>query len=115
MHQMPGGAWLLDTPGMRELQLVDVKTGLDDVFDEISVLAQSCRFFDCGHTNEPGCKVQKAIETGKVDKERYKRWRKLVREEAINNATIAERRAHDKSLGRMYKSIINEKKAKKGN
>jgi len=115
MHQMPGGAWLLDTPGMRELQLIDVKTGLDDVFDEISVLAQNCRFFDCGHTNEPGCKVQKAIEGGEIDEKRFKRWRKLVREEANNNATIAERRAHDKSLGRMYKSIINEKKAKKGN
>ena len=113
MHQMPDGAWLLDTPGMRELQLVDVKTGLDDVFDEISTLAQACRFADCGHTNEPGCKIQKAIESGKIDKERFKRWRKLAREDAINKATIAERRARDKSLGRMYKKIINDKNAKK--
>lgn len=113
MHQMPGGAWLLDTPGMRELQLVDVKTGLDDVFDEISTLAQHCRFADCSHANEPGCKVQEAIETGKIDKERYIRWCKLVREEALNKASIAERRARDKSFGRMYKKIINEKNAKK--
>ncbi len=113
MHQVPGGAWLLDTPGMRELQLVDVKTGLDDVFDEISTLGQDCRFADCGHTNEPGCKIQAAIDSGKIDKERLSRWRKLAREEALNKATIAERRARDKSFGRMCKNAINEKNAKK--
>ncbi len=113
MHQMPGGAWLLDTPGMRELQLIDVKTGLDDVFEEISTLAQDCRFTDCSHSNEPGCKVQTAIKAGRIDEERFKRWGKLVREEALNKATIAERRARDKSLGRMYKKIINEKNAEK--
>jgi len=113
MHQMPGGAWLLDTPGIRELQLVDVKTGLDDVFEEISTLAQGCRFNDCSHSNEPGCKVQTAIKAGRIDEERFKRWGKLVREEALNKATIAERRARDKSLGRMYKKIINEKNAEK--
>lgn len=113
MHQVPGGAWLLDTPGMRELQLVDVKAGLDDVFDEISKLAQDCRFTDCGHTNEPGCKIQAAIACDEIDKERFNRWRKLAREEALNKSTIAERRARDKSTGRMYKKIIDEKNAKK--
>lgn len=115
MHQMPGGAWLLDTPGMRELQLVDVKTGLDEVFEEISTLARDCRFADCGHTNEPGCKILAAIEDGKIDEDRFKRWCKLAREEAINKSTIAERRARDKSTGRMYKKIISEKNAKKNN
>jgi ribosome biogenesis GTPase len=115
MHQMPGGAWLLDTPGMRELQLVDVKSGLDDVFEEISTLARDCRFADCGHTNEPGCKILAAIEAGKIDKDRFYRWCKLAREEAINKSTIAERRARDKSTGRMYKKIISEKNAKKNN
>ena len=113
MHRIPGGAWLLDTPGMRELQLVDVKTGLDDVFDEISALAQDCRFSDCAHENEPGCSILEAIESGKIDKQRFRRWRKLVREEAINKATIAERRARDKSLARMYKKVLNDKNAKK--
>lgn len=115
MHQMPGGAWLLDTPGMRELQLVDVKTGLDDVFEEISTLARDCRFADCGHTNEPGCKILAAIEDGTIDEDRFKRWSKLAREEAINKSTIAERRARDKSTGRMYKKILSEKNAKKNN
>ena len=110
MHQLPGGAWLLDTPGMRELQLTDVKTGLDDVFAEISVLANSCRFTDCDHVDEPGCRVNEAIEAGEIDQTRLDRWRKLAREEAFNSKSIAERRASDKALGRMYKSIISGKK-----
>jgi ribosome biogenesis GTPase len=113
MHRLPGGAWLLDTPGMRELQLIDVKDGLESVFEEISVLAEECRFSDCSHKSEPGCKIQKAIEAGTIDQYRFDRWQKLVREEALNSATIAERRARDKALGRMYKHILRDKKAKK--
>ena len=109
MHHLPTGAWLLDTPGMRELQLTDVKTGLDDVFAEISSLAETCRFSDCQHEDEPGCSVKNAIETGAIDGQRLKRWRKLVREDALNSASIAERRARDISLGRFYKSVINAK------
>ena len=114
MHRLPGGTWLMDTPGMRELQLTDVKAGLEDVFAEITALAERCRFVDCVHEGEPGCAVQKALDEDEIDQERVKRWRKLVREEALNSATIAERRAADKSFGRMAKNAVNEKKAKKG-
>lgn len=113
MHQLPGGAWLLDTPGMRELQLTGVKTGLDDVFAEISVLANDCRFSDCQHESEPGCMIQKAVHSGDIDQSRLNRWRKLAREDAFNSATIAERRAHDKTFGRMIKQVLCEKEAKK--
>jgi len=114
MHQLPGGAWLLDTPGMRELQLTDVKTGLDDVFAEISVLAETCRFGDCRHEDEPGCRVQAAIESGEIDPERLQRWRKLMREEAFNNTSIAERRSRDRAFGRMDRHVMNEKKSRRG-
>ena len=113
MHQLPGGAWLLDTPGMRELQLTDVKTGLDDVFAEIAALANHCRFTDCDHDDEPGCRVNEAIEAGEIDQTRLGRWRKLTREEAFNRTSIAERRANDKALGRMYKDIISAKKSRR--
>lgn len=113
MHRLPGGAWLLDTPGMRELQLTGVRSGLDDVFEEISQLAGFCRFTDCQHENEPGCAVQKAILSGDIDQPRLQRWRKLVREDAKNNASIAQRRAQDKAQGRLYKSIIEQKKSQK--
>lgn len=113
MHHLPGGAWLLDTPGMRELKLTGVKTGLDDVFAEISALAEDCRFSDCQHENEPGCMVQEAIRGGEIDRSRLDRWRKLAREDAFNSATIAERKARDKAFGRLIKRVISEKKAQK--
>lgn len=114
MHQLPGGAWLVDTPGMRELQLTDVRSGLDDVFAEITELARKCRFADCTHNAEPGCAVLAAVENSEVDVDRVTRWRKLVREEAHNRESIAERRARDKSTGKLYKTIISETQRKKG-
>jgi len=110
IFRLPGGAWLLDTPGMRELQLTDVQAGIDDVFAEISALAEDCKFADCIHESEPGCAVQKAIDTGDIEAARVNRWRKLMREEAHNRESIAERRARDRSLGKLYKTVINEKK-----
>jgi len=85
MHHLPGGAWLLDTPGMRELQLTDVRTGLDDVFAEITQLAATCRFVDCKHETEPGCAIRRAIDDDEIDIERLNRWRKLIKEEAYNS------------------------------
>ena len=114
MHQLPGGAWLIDTPGMRELQLTDVQAGLSDVFSEVAALGQMCRFADCTHESEPGCAVLAAVESGDVDADRVRRWRKLAREEAHNRESLAERRARDKSTGRLYKSIISESHRKKG-
>jgi ribosome biogenesis GTPase len=113
MHYLSGGAWLLDTPGMRELQLTDVRSGLEDVFAEITALGERCRFADCAHDGEPGCAVQQAVADDEIDTDRVKRWRKLVREAAVNSATIAERRAYDKSFGRMTKNAVSEKQAKK--
>lgn len=111
LFRLPGGAWLLDTPGMRELQLTDVQSGIDDVFAEISALAEACRFADCAHEAEPGCAVQAAVVRGDIDPSRVKRWRKLVREEALNRESIADRRARGRSLGKLYKSVIDEKKS----
>jgi len=104
----------MDTPGMRELQLTDVRAGLDDVFSEIAEFAKNCRFADCTHNAEPGCAVHAAIESGEVDEGRVSRWRKLVREEAHNRESIAERRARDKSTGKLYKTIISETQKTKG-
>jgi ribosome biogenesis GTPase len=114
MHRLPHGGWLIDTPGMRELQLVDVGDALDDVFAEVVALAGSCRFTDCAHEAEPGCAVQAAIADGALDPERLRRYRKLQSEDRRNSESIAERRARDKSLGKLYKSVLSEKKSEKG-
>ncbi|HNP35651.1 MAG TPA: ribosome small subunit-dependent GTPase A [Woeseiaceae bacterium] len=105
MHSLPAGGWLIDTPGMRELQLVDVTAGLSDAFAEIAELADECRFDDCRHEAEPGCAVRAAIENGTLDEGRLRRYRKLVSENRRNSQTAAERRSRDRSLSKLYKSI----------
>lgn len=78
---LPGGGLLLDTPGMRELQLLDDE-GLDTVFADVAALAGRCRFRDCRHDGEPGCAVKQAVESGELDAERLEHYRKLEREAA---------------------------------
>ncbi len=105
MHRLPGGGWLVDTPGMRELQLVDVEEALDEVFADIAAAAKRCRFADCLHEAEPGCAVLAAIAAGEIDAGRLHRFRKLMLEDRRNTETVAERRSRDKQLGKLYKSI----------
>ncbi len=76
---LPGGGLLLDTPGMRELEVVD-EDGLDIVFDDITALADQCRFRDCGHVAEPGCAVLAAVAAGRLHPERLDSYHKLQRE-----------------------------------
>jgi ribosome biogenesis GTPase len=75
--RLPGGALLLDTPGMRELQLFDVDAGLDHTFSEIRELANGCRFRDCAHDAEPGCAVKVAVDDGRLPPERLASYHKL--------------------------------------
>jgi ribosome biogenesis GTPase / thiamine phosphate phosphatase len=79
--ELPGGGLVIDTPGLRELQLWDVGTaGLDTTFADLEELAADCRFGDCSHTHEPGCAVLAALETGELLRDRFDSWRKLQRE-----------------------------------
>jgi ribosome biogenesis GTPase len=114
MYRLPDGGWLIDTPGMRELQLVDVSDALDEVFGDITDLAGRCRFADCSHATEPGCAVLLAIEQGELEADRLRRYQKLQSEDRRNSATLAERRSRDKSLGKMYKTVMAEKRQDKG-
>jgi ribosome biogenesis GTPase len=77
---LPSGALLLDTPGMRELQLWGEDSGVDGAFPDIAGLARQCRFRDCAHEGEPGCAVLAALESGELDPARLASWRKLKRE-----------------------------------
>jgi ribosome biogenesis GTPase len=75
---LPGGAILVDTPGLRELQVWE--GDLDSAFADIAELATQCRFNDCAHTSEPDCAVREALETGVLDDERWRNYLKLQRE-----------------------------------
>jgi len=77
---LPGGALLLDTPGMRELQLYADEEALDTAFADVAELAAECRFSDCTHDHEPGCAVQAALADGRLAPERWESYRKLQAE-----------------------------------
>lgn len=92
MHRLEGGGWLMDTPGMRELQLSEVASGIADVFDDIVQLALECRFSNCAHEGEAGCAIKAAVAQGTLDPMRFDRWRKLADEESTNSASRSTRR-----------------------
>jgi ribosome biogenesis GTPase len=78
--QLPGGALLVDTPGLRELQLWDADEGVHEAFADVDELAAGCRFNDCSHTREPGCAVHAAIDQGRLELSRLQSYRRLQRE-----------------------------------
>ncbi len=87
--QLPSGGCLIDTPGMRELKL----TGEEnlDLFADIELLSEQCRFADCGHGSEPGCAVQIALDTGELSAERWRNYLKLHDEREEQAATLEAR------------------------
>ncbi|MEK8130651.1 ribosome small subunit-dependent GTPase A [Paenibacillus filicis] len=95
--RLPEGALLIDTPGMRELQMWDADAGLGTAFGDVEELAQACRFGDCGHGSEPGCAVRAALEDGTLTAARYQNYLKLQKELAF------EARKADSSLARAEK------------
>lgn len=95
---LPGGGMILDTPGIREVGLIDAEEGVSAVFDDIERLPQDCRFNDCSHANEPGCAVRFALESGALDPDRWTHFQKLklelaaAEEKADRTAKDVERR-----------------------
>lgn len=110
---LPQGGMLMDTPGMRQLKLSDCESGLSETFSEIEALAQQCRFNDCDHDQEPDCAVQYAIQSNSLDQRRFDNYQKLMREQAFNSATLAEKRAKDKAFGKMISATQNESRTRK--
>ncbi len=111
---MEGGAMIIDTPGMRELQLAVGSEAISHTFSDISELAERCRFSDCVHENEPDCAVRKALEADDLDERRYTSYLKLKREQERNSATLAEQHKANKDLGKLYKRTQNESRQLKG-
>jgi ribosome biogenesis GTPase len=100
--QMPGGGLLIDTPGMRELQLSEAGDGLLAAFDDIEELAKGCAFGDCGHGPEPDCAVREAVAAGTLSAERLESFHKLVKELAQRTGWNAKRTrsSEDPNTGR---------------
>jgi len=109
LYMVPCGSIVLDTPGMRELQLADAASGIADVFEDIEALTTGCRFRDCAHDTEPGCAVQGAVAEGRLDPARLARWRKLQEEDAQNSVSLSDRRAKDRAFGKVLRQPTKDK------
>ena len=97
--ELPGGALLIDTPGMRELQPWAGEDAVGAAFSDVAALAAGCRFGDCAHEAEPGCAVLGAVESGQLDADRLEHYRRLLREAAY------EERRHDKAAAAEHKRM----------
>jgi ribosome biogenesis GTPase len=111
---VPGGAWLLDTPGMRELQLWSGEEGLAGTFEDVAALAPRCRFGDCHHDTEPGCAVRAAVTEGTLAANRVESWRKLEAEQRFvaeqqNERQKAEAKRGARTVGRALRARVREK------
>ena len=112
--RLGNGALLIDTPGMRELQLWNADEGLEASFADVEALAEECRFRDCAHATEPGCAVLAAVENGVLAAERLEHWHRLKRELAYlerkqDEVAAAELRGRVKSIMRNVRVHMRRK------
>jgi ribosome biogenesis GTPase len=107
--RLPGGAMLVDTPGMRELGNIDVERGIADTFDDIVRVADGCRYGDCTHTHEKGCAVLEALGNDTISAGHYQNYMKLQKESEFNQMSYLEKKRRDKRFGKMVKSILKNR------
>jgi len=112
---LSSGGNLIDTPGMRELQLWGVDEEVSEVFDDIEELAQQCRFRDCRHDQEPGCAVRTSVEEGKLDPARLESYARLLRELDYHRRSTDIRarltqKGKEKRMMRQYNRTIKRKR-----
>ncbi|MFA5745187.1 MAG: ribosome small subunit-dependent GTPase A [Candidatus Paceibacterota bacterium] len=98
-----GGAMVIDNPGMRELGMLDSETGIGEIFNKIVEIEKLCKFSDCTHTNEPGCVVRSALESGTLNERQYESYEKLKRENEFSDMTNLEKRGKDRAFGKFVK------------
>jgi len=108
MYFLENGAIVIDNPGMREVGMSDNVVGINNLFDEITNLADECRYKDCTHTKESGCAILLAIRSGKLDGEKYSNYLKLKKEAEFYELTDLERRGRDRNFGKFIKKAKKE-------
>jgi ribosome biogenesis GTPase len=101
---LENGAMVIDNPGMREFGVLGAEGGIDASYSDIIALSSQCHFRDCTHTNEPGCAVLKALETGEIDAEHHENFVKLRSESEYYQMSSADKRKKDRDFGRFIKS-----------
>ena len=112
--RLPSGGCIIDTPGMRELQLWDAAEGLDETFADVSAVAVLCRFADCQHQSEPDCAVREAVANGSLDAARLESHRKLKRElqyfeRRHDKRAQVEQRRYVKSISKNLRALYKKR------
>ena len=110
MYFLENGGIVIDNPGMREVGMTAASEGVDGFFDEIVRLSRGCKYTDCTHTRESGCKVLNAVQTGKLDKKHYANYLGLKKETEYRELSGAERREKDRRFGKFIKRAKKELK-----
>ena len=114
LFRLPSGALLIDTPGIRSLEVVGAETGVDVTFDDVEAVATTCRFSDCRHDGEPGCAVTAAIEDGRLTAERVAGHRKLEDEiAAAARRDDPQSRADERRRSKMIHRAVGRRQAEK--
>ncbi len=106
---LDNGGILIDNPGMRELGIADASQGIETTFQQITELANNCKYKDCTHTNEAGCAVLKALDNGDIQESVFENYQKLQREKAHYESSVAERRQKEKDFGKLIKHYKKRK------
>lgn len=108
---LPNGAMIIDTPGMRELGMWNAESGISKTFCDIEELASECKYSDCTHTSEPGCKILEAIENGELNEERVEQYLKLQKESRYNTDSeqyLRDKREKFKQISKINKAHKNK-------
>jgi ribosome biogenesis GTPase len=110
---LENGSIVIDNPGMRELGIISMDSGLDDTFNEIAELSNQCRYKDCTHTVDKDCAILKAVEEGSISKERYSNYIKIYKESLYHEMSYYEKRQRDKKFGKIMHNYLKNNKDKK--
>ncbi len=103
LYVLGGGGIVIDNPGMREVGIADTEEGVVDLFDDIVLLALDCKFADCTHLKEPGCRVRAAVEQGVLDEARYQHFIALQREAEFFTLSERDKKEKERNFGKFIK------------
>lgn len=107
------GGIIIDNPGMREVGITNSSEGLEITFDQIVELSDQCKFRDCSHTNESGCAILEALDSGDLDEDAYDNFQKMERERAHFETSLHEKKKKDKDMSKLIRKVVKNKKRNK--
>ncbi len=107
--RLEGGALVIDNPGMREFGIFAEEGVIGISYSDITALSFGCRYRDCSHTDEPGCAVHEAVQSGEISRDHFENYLKLREESRFNRMSYAEKRKKDRDFGKFIKSVKKNK------